>query len=76
MAFLNSYSFGIIDGYTEIPEKILRLFDSKDFEKTDCTCEVITAGMRGKIDFDKPFNLIGYDITIHTNQKMKQQENT
>lgn len=76
MAFLNSYSFGLVDGYNEIPEKILRLFNLKDFDKTDCTCEVITAGMRGKINFEKPFNLIGYDIAIHTNQKLKQQENT
>lgn len=74
MSFLNSYSFGIVDGHNEIPEKVLRLFDSEDFSKTDCTCEVLTAGLNGKIDFNRPFNLMGYNITVHNNQELKKKE--
>ena len=57
---LRSYSFGTYMGVNELPVNILNLFlplVTQPNKQIECVSEVVSAGLQGRIDFSKEFNL-------------------
>lgn len=74
---LQSYSFGTFNGYNELPDEILGLFLglSRTPEKhIEFASEIISAGLQGRINFDKEFNLDAYETAIRKNTFLGQEK--
>ena len=67
---MRNYSFGIYNGFNELPTEVLNLFvglaDNPN-QQVEFSCEIVEAGLAGKIDFNKPFNLVAYENAIRKN---------
>lgn len=81
MGLLRSYSFGSFLGVDEVPENVLNLFQksTKEGRQIKYASEIIFAGIKGKINLDKPFYLEAYEYTIdmnstHSKNKRKKKE--
>lgn len=73
MSLLRSYSFGHYFGVTELPEDILGLFldlVENPSKKIEFAHEIVSAGLRGKIDLEHYFNIDAYEATIRKNQRL------
>ena len=69
--YLRSYSYGFHLGVAEIPEEVLQLFtqlNSGSVKQTDFASDIINAGLQGRINFNREFNLGGYETSIRRNQ--------
>lgn len=74
--YLRSFSFGTFMGVNEIPTEVLNLFlpltENPD-KRVEFASEIITAGMQGRINFQKEFNLDAYEATIRKNQHLLKE---
>lgn len=76
MSLLRSYSFGHINGVTELPNEILNLFmplAENPEKKVEFASEIISAGLQGKINFNQEFNLDGYEAAIRKNLRLGKE---
>lgn len=73
---LRSFSFGTFMGVSELPVEVLNLFlpltENPD-KKVEFASEIISAGLQGRIDFSKDFNLDAYEATIRKNQHLLKE---
>lgn len=70
---MKNYSFGIYRGFNELPTEVLNLFvDLADNpnQQVEFSCEIVEAGLAGKIDFSKPFNIVAYENAIRKNNTL------
>ena len=70
---MRNYSFGIYNGFNELPIEVLNLFvDLADNpnQQVEFSCEIVEAGLAGKIDFSKPFNIVAYENAIRKNNSL------
>lgn len=70
---MNNYSYGIHNGYNELPVEVLNLFvglNDNPSQQIEFSCEIVEAGLAGKIDFDKQFNLAAYENAIRRNNNL------
>jgi len=77
MSLLRSFSFGIENGLNEIPTDVLSIFsDLSDKQRSELiyASEIVEAGMRGRLDTTRVFNLKAYTAEITKRKKMKQNE--
>lgn len=77
MSLLRSFSFGIESGMSDIPLDVLGIFsDLTDEQRSGLVyaSEIIEAGMRGKIDTSRAFNMKAYTVEITKRKKLKQNE--
>lgn len=73
---LRSYSFGTYMGVNELPVNILNLFlplVTQPNKQIECVSEVVSAGLQGRIDFSKEFNLDAYEATIRKNKHLLKE---
>lgn len=73
MGLLCSYSFGYIDGESELTEATLGLFVGLVEDPTkniEYASEIVTAGQRRKIDVRRPFNIDAYEAGIRRNSEL------
>lgn len=70
---MRNYSFGIYNGFNELPIEVLNLFvglaDNPN-QQVEFSCEIVEAGLAGKIDFSKPFNIVAYENAIRKNNSL------
>ena len=70
---MRNYSFGIYNGFNELPTEVLNLFvglaDNPN-QQVEFSCEIVEAGLAGKIDFSKPFNIVAYENAIRKNNSL------
>ena len=70
---MRNYSFGIYNGVNELPTEVLNLFvglaDNPN-QQVEFSCEIVEAGLAGKIDFSKPFNIVAYENAIRKNNNL------
>lgn len=63
-------------GVSELPVEVLNLFlpltEDPD-KRIEYASEIITAGLQGRIDFSKEFNLDAYEATIRKNQHLLKE---
>lgn len=73
---LRSFGFGTFMGVSELPVEVLNLFipltENPD-KRIEFASEIISAGLNGKIDFTKDFNLDAYEATIKKNQRLLKE---
>ena len=77
MSLLRSFSFGIENGLSEIPFDVLGIFsDLTDKQRAELVyaSEIIGAGMRGKLDTSRAFNMKAYTVEIAKRKKLKKNE--
>ena len=70
---MKNYSFGIYRGFNELPTEVLNLFvDLADNpnQQVEFSGEIVEAGLAGKIDFSKPFNIVAYENAIRKNNTL------
>ena len=70
---MKNYSFGIYRGFNELPTEVVNLFvDLADNpnQQVEFSCEIVEAGLAGKIDFSKPFNIVAYENAIRKNNTL------
>lgn len=75
MSLLKSFSFGQFRGISELPVEVLSLFDSlveEPGKKIEFASEIISAGLQGKIDFNREFNIDAYEAAIRKNQYLSK----
>lgn len=73
MSNLSSLSFGLAYGVSEIPKEVLGLFTDLALntdKRIEFTEEIVSNGLQGRIDFNKPFNIDAYEATIRKNQNL------
>lgn len=74
--YLRSFSYGTFMGVSELPVEVLNLFlpltENPD-KRVKFASEIISAGLQGKIDFSKEFNLDAYEATIEKNQHLLKE---
>lgn len=74
--YLRSFSFGTFMGVNELPVEVLNLFlpltENPD-KRLEFASEIISAGLQGRIDFSKEFNLDAYEATIRKNQHLLKE---
>lgn len=73
---LRSFSFGTFMGVSELPVEVLNLFLSlteNPNKQVEFASEIITAGLQGRIDFGKEFNIDAYEATIRKNQHLLKE---
>lgn len=74
--YLRSFSFGTFMGVSELPVEVVNLFlplvENPD-KRVEFAGEIITAGLQGRIDFSKEFNLDAYEATIRKNQHLLKE---
>ena len=76
MSLLRSYSFGFYHGVTSIPDGVLSLFDvlvENPEERSEYPSEIISAGLQGRINLNKDFNLKAYEAKIKHNEKLGKE---
>lgn len=74
---LRSLGFGKIYGVDELPTEVLNLFMdlSKNPEKhVEFSPEIISAGLQGKIDFGRDFDLDAYECRIRQNLMLNKDK--
>lgn len=74
--FLRSYSYGTCMGVNELPVEVLNLFlplVEEPNKKIEFASEIISAGLQGRIDFSRGFNLDAYEATIRKNQHLLKE---
>ena len=74
--YLRSFSFGTFMGVNELPVEVLNLFLSlteNPDKKVEFASEIISAGLQGRINFNKDFNLDAYEATIRKNQHLLKE---
>lgn len=69
---LRSFSFGSSMGVDEIPQRVLSLFSSYvgAEKQLQYASEIVFAGIQGRINLDKEFNLEGYTKAIEHNKNL------
>lgn len=73
---LRSLSFGTFMGVSELPIEVLNLFlplTESPSKKVEFATEIITAGLQGRINFGKEFNIDAYEATIRKNQHLLKE---
>lgn len=76
MSTLKSFSFGSKD---ELPEQILLLFEDLVLNPDmhiDCCSEIIDAAFNGNINFNEPFNILGYDSVVKFRTRLRNIKET
>lgn len=74
---LKSFGFGSYKGVDELPSCVLGLFTpmlDRPERTVEFTEEIINAGLEGRIDFTKVFNLDAYEFTVRNNEKMNTEK--
>lgn len=74
---LKSFSFGSYKGVDELPEEVMSLFlgmVGKPEKNVEFADEIINAGLDGRINFNKIFNLDAYEYTIRNNTRMNVEK--
>ena len=73
---LRSYNFGTFMGVSELPVNVLNLFlplAENPSKQIEFASEIVSAGLQGRIDFSKDFNLDAYEATIRKNQHLLKE---
>lgn len=73
---LRSFSFGTFMGVSELPLEVLNLFiplTQNPDKRIEFASEIISAGLNGKIDFTREFDLDAYEATIRKNQRLLRE---
>ena len=73
---LRSFSFGTFMGVSELPVEVLNWFLSlteNPNKQVEFASEIITAGLQGRIDFGKEFNIDANEATIRKNQHLLKE---
>ena len=80
---LRSFSFGQFYGVDAIPEQVLGLFSSlveNKNKRIEYASEIMDAGLQGRINLNKEFNIDGYEATItmynNRNKEKKRKKET
>lgn len=74
---LRSLGFGKFHGVDELPTEVLNLFMdlAKNPEKhVEFSAEIISAGLQGKIDFGREFDLCAYENRIRKNLMLNKEK--
>ena len=70
---LKSFEYGLNSGVSELPDEVLGLFKSlveNPDKKISYASEIIDAGLNGRIDFNREFNIDAYEAKIRKNEKL------
>lgn len=76
---IRSFSFGFYHGQSEVPDEVLGLFTDlvqnpgKAGENFEGASEIVMAGMLGRINFDREFNIGAYNAAVHRNNRMNTE---
>ena len=72
MSLLKSYAFGSCFGKDEVPPEVINLFlgSIDKGQEVKYASEIIFAGMQGRIDTSREFNLQAYERAIDTNNHL------
>ena len=77
MGVLCSFSFGLYNGYDDLPSETLELFlgvlETPEKQLRHAS-EIVTNSLKGRIDHTKEFDIDAYENTIDFNQYMKKED--
>ena len=77
MSCLKSFSFGTVYGKSEVPPEVWALFtdmNKNPSKSVQYTCEILKAGLLGRIDLSSPFSMEAYCRTIDANLKLVEYQ--
>ena len=74
---LKSFSFGSYKGVDELPDVVVELFTAmteRPEKSVEYAEEIINAGLEGRIDFDREFNLDAYEYRVRNTTYMNVEK--